>query len=149
MGEEVQDSVLTKTKKRTLNPRWEEEFVFRVKPSAHKLVLEVFDENRLTRDDFLGMVELPLGNLPRESENRNIPNKYYMLRPRSARSKVKGHLQLYHAYVKVGTIEDFHLIPPHLFVLQFSFRPIVRWCLNGDGLGGCNPAHKQNCLPSI
>ena len=46
------------------------------------------------------MVELPLGNLPRESENRNIPNKYYMLRPRSARSKVKGHLQLYHAYVK-------------------------------------------------
>ena len=47
------------------------------------------------------MVELPLGNLPRESENRNIPNKYYMLRPRSARSKVKGHLQLYHAYVKV------------------------------------------------
>ena len=101
IGEEVQDSVLTKTKKRTLNPRWEEEFVFRVKPNAHKLVLEVFDENRLTRDDFLGMVELPLGNLPRESENRNIPNKYYMLRPRSARSKVKGHLQLYHAYVKV------------------------------------------------
>ena len=46
IGEEVQDSVLTKTKKRTLNPRWEEEFVFRVKPNAHKLVLEVFDENR-------------------------------------------------------------------------------------------------------
>ena len=38
--------MLTKTKKRTLNPRWEEEFVFRVKPNAHKLVLEVFDENR-------------------------------------------------------------------------------------------------------
>ncbi len=54
LGEEVQDSVLTKTKKRTLNPKWDEEFVFRVKPHAHKLVLEVFDENRLTRDDFLG-----------------------------------------------------------------------------------------------
>ena len=53
-GEEVIDSVLTKTKKRTLNPRWEEEFLFRVKPADHKLVLEVFDENRLTRDDFLG-----------------------------------------------------------------------------------------------
>ena len=48
------DSVLTKTKKRTLNPRWEEEFLFRVKPADHKLVMEVFDENRLTRDDFLG-----------------------------------------------------------------------------------------------
>ena len=46
---------MTKTKKRTLNPRWEEEFLFRVKPADHKLVLEVFDENRLTRDDFLGI----------------------------------------------------------------------------------------------
>ena len=53
-GDEVIDSVLTKTKKRTLNPKWEEEFMFRVKPNDHKLVLEVFDENRLTRDDFLG-----------------------------------------------------------------------------------------------
>ena len=40
-GEEVIDSVLTKTKKRTLNPRWDEEFLFRLKPSEHKLVLEV------------------------------------------------------------------------------------------------------------
>lgn len=53
-GDEVIDSVLTKTKKRTLNPKWDEEFLFRVKPADHKLVMEVFDENRLTRDDFLG-----------------------------------------------------------------------------------------------
>ena len=39
--EEVVDSVLTKTKKRTLNPKWEEEFMFRVKPADHRLVLEV------------------------------------------------------------------------------------------------------------
>ena len=58
-GDEVIDSVLTKTKKRTLNPKWEEEFMFRVKPNDHKLVLEVFDENRLTRDDFLGRSPLP------------------------------------------------------------------------------------------
>ena len=57
-GDEVIDSVLTKTKKRTLNPKWEEEFMFRVKPNDHKLVLEVFDENRLTRDDFLGRPHL-------------------------------------------------------------------------------------------
>ena len=31
--------------------QWNEEFVFRVKPHEHKLVLEVFDENRLTRCD--------------------------------------------------------------------------------------------------
>ena len=99
-GEEVEDSVLTKTKKRTLNPKWEEEFIFRVKPNEHKLVLEVFDENRLTRDDFLGMVELPLTGMPKEIEGRVVPHKYYILRPRSAKSKVRGHLQLYHAYVK-------------------------------------------------
>ena len=29
---------------------------------------QVFDENRLTRDDFLGRVELPLVSLPREAE---------------------------------------------------------------------------------
>jgi len=101
-GDEVVDSVLTKTKKRTLNPRWEEEFLFRLKPSEHKLVMEVFDENRLTRDDFLGRVELPLVSLPREAEDRTIPNKYYILQPRSSRSKfmkVRGHLQMYHAYI--------------------------------------------------
>ncbi|XP_022252052.1 E3 ubiquitin-protein ligase Nedd-4-like [Limulus polyphemus] len=45
--ENVIDSVYTKTKKKTLNPKWDEEFIFRVKPSHHKLVLQVFDENRL------------------------------------------------------------------------------------------------------
>lgn len=45
--------------------------------------MEVFDENRLTRDDFLGMVELPLIGIPREHADVNIPrNKYYILRPR-------------------------------------------------------------------
>ena len=64
-SDEAIDSVLTKTKKRTLNPLWEEEFFFRVLPTEHKLVMQVFDENRLTRDDFLGMVELPLISLPK------------------------------------------------------------------------------------
>ncbi|GFG35290.1 hypothetical protein Cfor_01348 [Coptotermes formosanus] len=106
IGDETVDSVLTKTKKKTLNPQWNEEFIFRVKPAEHKLVLQVFDENRLTRDDFLGMVELTLLNLPREQEGRTILPKQYILRPRSsvlrhsARSRVKGHLELYHAFIR-------------------------------------------------
>lgn len=59
------DSVITKTRKRvsqlftvskivlsirsilqTLNPKWDEEFIFRVKQSEHHLTFEVFDENR-------------------------------------------------------------------------------------------------------
>uniref|UniRef100_A0A0A9Z0S7 E3 ubiquitin-protein ligase n=1 Tax=Lygus hesperus TaxID=30085 RepID=A0A0A9Z0S7_LYGHE len=98
-GDETIDSVLTRTKKKTLNPAWNEEFIFLVKPSDHKLVLQVFDENRLTRDDFLGMVELSLVNLPREADGRIVPTKQYILRPRSARSRVRGYLELYHAYV--------------------------------------------------
>ncbi|KAF2900726.1 hypothetical protein ILUMI_05467, partial [Ignelater luminosus] len=90
----------------TLNPVWDEEFIFRVKPAEHKLVLQVFDENRLTRDDFLGMVELTLINLPKEQEGRVIPPKKYILRPRSgysARSRVRGHLEIYHAYIRDGS----------------------------------------------
>ena len=95
----VIDSVYTKTKKRTLNPKWDEEFIFRVNPSQHHLNLEVFDENRLTRDDFLGVVELPLTHIPTERDGREIGHKYYILRPRSPRSKVKGHLQIYAAFL--------------------------------------------------
>lgn len=102
-GDQTVDSALTRTKKKTLNPVWEEEFIFRVKPVEHKLVLQVFDENRLTRDDFLGMVELTLINLPKEQEGRTIPARNYVLRPRSnhssQRSRVKGTLELYHAYI--------------------------------------------------
>ncbi|XP_070499559.1 E3 ubiquitin-protein ligase Nedd-4 isoform X4 [Chironomus tepperi] len=97
------DSVLTKTKKKTLNPEWSEEFIFRVKPNEHKLVFQVFDENRFTRDDFLGMVELTLINLPKEQDGRTIPTKVYQLRPRrsvSARSKVRGTLEIYHAFIR-------------------------------------------------
>lgn len=65
-----------------MNPEWNEEFIFRVKPTEHKLVLQVFDENRLTRDDFLGMVELPLINLPKEQDGRTINTVKYLLRQR-------------------------------------------------------------------
>ncbi|XP_067645703.1 E3 ubiquitin-protein ligase Nedd-4 [Eurosta solidaginis] len=96
------DSVLTKTKKKTLNPTWNEEFVFRVKPSEHKLVFQVFDENRLTRDDFLGMVELTLSNLPTEQEDLTISPQSYSLRPRRSvgvKSRIKGTLEIYHAFI--------------------------------------------------
>ena len=72
-------------------------------------MVQVFDENRLTRDDFLGMVELPLSTLPKEADGRVIPPKKHNLQPRSARSKVKGYLSIYAAFIpnpSENTVED-------------------------------------------
>lgn len=88
------DSVVTDTIKKTLHPQWNEEFFFRVNQSVNRLLFEVFDENRLTRDDFLGEVELRLFSLPTEGPNVTIHAVYHMLKPRSSKSRVSGNLQL-------------------------------------------------------
>lgn len=64
----------------------------------------MYDENRLTRDGFLGMVELTLINLPREQDGRTIATKNYPLRPKKItgmlRSKIRGSLDIYHAVMR-------------------------------------------------
>ncbi|XP_063815648.1 E3 ubiquitin-protein ligase NEDD4-like isoform X12 [Pseudophryne corroboree] len=93
--------VQTKTIKKTLNPKWNEEFFFRVRPTSHRLLFEVFDENRLTRDDFLGQVDVPLNHLPTEDPTMERPYTFkdFLLRPRSHKSRVKGFLRLKMAYL--------------------------------------------------
>ncbi|XP_072310894.1 E3 ubiquitin-protein ligase NEDD4-like isoform X7 [Eucyclogobius newberryi] len=105
--------VHTKTIKKTLNPKWNEEFFFRVCPQNHRLLFEVFDENRLavsknglfhlgqTRDDFLGQVDVPLSHLPTEDPALERPYTFkdFLLRPRSHKSRVKGYLRLKMAYL--------------------------------------------------
>ena len=48
----------TSIKTRTLNPIWGECFEFDMCPASQSVVLDVFDWNRWTRDDFLGRVVL-------------------------------------------------------------------------------------------
>ncbi|XP_056147171.1 E3 ubiquitin-protein ligase NEDD4-like [Lampris incognitus] len=113
--------VQTKTIKKTLNPKWNEEFYFRVCPQNHRLLFEVFDENRLavsknglfhlgqTRDDFLGQVDVPLSHLPTEDPTMERPYTFkdFLLRPRSHKSRVKGYLRLKMAYLpKQGGQEE-------------------------------------------
>ncbi|XP_059397962.1 E3 ubiquitin-protein ligase NEDD4-like [Carassius carassius] len=71
--------VQTKTIKKTLNPKWNEEFYFRVCPQNHRLLFEVFDENRLTRDDFLGQVDVPLTHLPYIDSDNKISHLLFCL----------------------------------------------------------------------
>ncbi|XP_028298975.1 E3 ubiquitin-protein ligase NEDD4-like isoform X2 [Gouania willdenowi] len=94
-------SLQTKTIKKTLHPKWNEEFFFRVDPRKHRLLLEVFDENRLTRDDFLGQVDVPLNQIPTENPNTERPYTFkdFLLHPRSHKSRVKGHLRLKMTYL--------------------------------------------------
>ncbi|XP_070301533.1 E3 ubiquitin-protein ligase NEDD4 isoform X3 [Salvelinus sp. IW2-2015] len=68
-------SLQTKTIKKTLDPKWNEEFFFRVHPRKHRLLLEVFDENRLvntgsvSKKSTLQISLQPRGKLNGEQEN--------------------------------------------------------------------------------
>ncbi|CAL8068189.1 unnamed protein product [Calicophoron daubneyi] len=93
--------VQTRTIRRSLNPIWNEEIIFRVNPTENRLVFELYDENRLTRDDFLGVVTVSLPHLEigcEDSGQRLMP-KSFMLHPRSSRSRVRGNLHLYLVYL--------------------------------------------------
>ncbi|XP_065821331.1 E3 ubiquitin-protein ligase NEDD4-like isoform X13 [Labrus bergylta] len=105
----VQTKTIKKVGRKTLNPKWNEEFYFRVCPLNHRLLFEVFDENRLTRDDFLGQVDVPLSHLPTEDPAMERPYTFkdFLLRPRSHKSRVKGYLRLKMAYLpKQGGPEE-------------------------------------------
>ncbi|RUS75867.1 hypothetical protein EGW08_016388, partial [Elysia chlorotica] len=70
--------------RKSLNPKWYEEFIFRVNPERNNLLFEVFDSNRVTRDDFLGMVDFTLNmtTISKERAGRDISCRNFVLRPR-------------------------------------------------------------------
>ncbi|EDL84129.1 neural precursor cell expressed, developmentally down-regulated gene 4A, isoform CRA_d [Rattus norvegicus] len=104
----VLTSVQTKTIKKSLNPKWNEEILFRVLPQQHRILFEVFDENRLTRDDFLGQVDVPLYPLPTENPRMERPYTFkdFVLHPRSHKSRVKGYLRLKMTYLPKNGSDD-------------------------------------------
>uniref|UniRef100_A0A671VT43 E3 ubiquitin-protein ligase NEDD4-like n=1 Tax=Sparus aurata TaxID=8175 RepID=A0A671VT43_SPAAU len=99
--------VQTKTIKKTLNPKWNEEFYFRVCPQNHRLLFEVFDENRLVRFTFCNPFPFPRSATEDPAMERPYTFKDFLLRPRSHKSRVKGYLRLKMAYLpKQGGPEE-------------------------------------------
>eukprot|EP00930_Biecheleria_cincta_P048482 TRINITY_DN33778_c0_g1_i1.p1 TRINITY_DN33778_c0_g1~~TRINITY_DN33778_c0_g1_i1.p1 ORF type:complete len:599 (+),score=68.62 TRINITY_DN33778_c0_g1_i1:109-1905(+) len=56
--------VRTKTIKVTLEPRWNATFSFRISRPNSVLRLEVWDADKLDKDDIIGILELPLAEVP-------------------------------------------------------------------------------------
>uniref|UniRef100_A0A3P9MUR8 E3 ubiquitin-protein ligase n=1 Tax=Poecilia reticulata TaxID=8081 RepID=A0A3P9MUR8_POERE len=100
-------SLQTKTIKKTLDPKWNEEFYFRV--SFMSLMCPLVSPFQ-TRDDFLGQVDVPLNQIPTENPNAQRPYTFkdFLLHPRSHKSRVKGHLRLKMTYLpkNLGSEEE-------------------------------------------
>ncbi|CAG9534504.1 unnamed protein product [Cercopithifilaria johnstoni] len=101
------DKAQTKTLRKTREPIWNEEFVFRVVRKDCILTVQIFDERRITRDNFLGMVEINLAHvrIPHELFGIPIPEASYILNARSHRSysSVQGSVRLSLSYVTDST----------------------------------------------
>merc|ERR1719376_15378 len=81
--------IKTKVKKKTINPHYDEEFFFNVKPGHNHILFEVYDNKKFKDDNFLGQCELPIvPTLPEFRRNESIPSlgeKDCVLRPRQSR----------------------------------------------------------------
>jgi len=80
----------TTTLKKTLDPVWSEAFDIEIVNGANAVVVELFDENRLTRDDFLGRVGVRLSDV--ETAEGAVVG--HPLLKRTHRSNVSGTLLL-------------------------------------------------------
>ncbi|KAJ1428627.1 VASt domain [Sesbania bispinosa] len=78
--------VRTKVIKKSLNPKWEEEFSFRVDDLNDELVIYVMDEDKFFNDDFVGQLKVPI-SLVFEEEIKSLGTSWYTLQPKSKKSK--------------------------------------------------------------
>jgi hypothetical protein len=76
----------TKVVKMNLNPEWDQEFSFAVADVREVLKLDVYDEDLIGIDDFLGQVRVPLEDLL-AAENLSLGQRWYQLLPKSKSDK--------------------------------------------------------------
>jgi len=98
------DIARTRTVPKTLNPVWNQDFIFRVDTSKHRLLVEIFDQNRITKDEFLGMFFIEFNiNIPISSDEQPMLVRDYPLLKRSVLQRVRGSATVGLAYVNPST----------------------------------------------
>ena len=96
---------ISKIKKNTLNPKWNEDILIKVIPTEHKILLSIFnDDGKTMQHHFCGVVKLNLTKIHRENWPNAILTKCYNLQPRDE-TIVTGELELYHAFLDQSNIE--------------------------------------------
>ncbi|KAI9123988.1 hypothetical protein K1719_005288 [Acacia pycnantha] len=85
----------TKVVKKSLNPKWDEEFSFRVDDLNEGLHFCVMDEDKYFHDDFVGQLKVPV-SLVFEEEIKSLGTAWYSLQPKGKKSKNKecGEIRL-------------------------------------------------------
>ena len=76
----------TSVKKKTLSPVWNETFELSIPPGAGLIILDMFNENRITRDDFLGRAVIDLSQIQSGKHLKTVKQLFQ----RSEKSNVSG-----------------------------------------------------------
>ncbi|CAF1599411.1 unnamed protein product [Rotaria sp. Silwood1] len=98
------DTARSRAIPKTLNPLWNQDFIFRVDPSKHRLAFEIYDQNKLTKDELLGMFFVDLNlNIPYESAEQPLLTRDYPLLKRSVLQRVRGTVTIGLAYMNPST----------------------------------------------
>lgn len=95
----------TKVVKMNLNPEWDQEFSFVVADVREVLKLDVYDEDMIGTDDFLGQVRVTLEDLL-AAENFSLGTRWYQLLPKTKSDKA----------VDCGNCFNFQIFSSHLLM---------------------------------
>ncbi|KYQ90245.1 C2 domain-containing protein [Tieghemostelium lacteum] len=87
---------------KTLNPIWkDEEFIFDINQPSQEIYLEMWDEDKVSKDDFMGMIKLSVEDLIRGSKLEGSTTILDLpLKSRKSKSKEKnrGTIQIHYQY---------------------------------------------------
>lgn len=93
----------TRARKRTLNPVWNETFVFGVQNVDAKLQITVMDQNRVEQDNFLAKLDIPLRSI-----SNGVPVMGWFNLP--TKGKLRLHMHLSHQFSKY--VNMLNQVPP-------------------------------------